>query len=77
MKVNIPDFQKKPEQMNDEEIRTEMRKLNFLPPRPWVERTPFLHATGGIFDPYVPPEGDGKISPVSKQVILLLYLLIN
>lgn len=68
IKIDIPDFQKKEEDMTKEEVRKEMKKLNLTPLRPWVERTPFLHATGGIFEPYVPPEGDGKVSPITKQV---------
>lgn len=67
MKVELPDFRKKMENMTDEEMREQMKKMNVLPPRPWQERTPFLHATGGIFEPYVPPEGDGKVSPITKQ----------
>lgn len=60
--------------MTDEDIRKEMKNMNLTPHRPWVERTPFLHSTGGIFEPYVPPEGDGKVSPISKQVIYI-YLI--
>lgn len=35
-----------------------------MPPRPYFERPFFISATGGTFEPYVPPEGDGKISTV-------------
>lgn len=68
VKVDLPDFRTDPKTMTKEEIRKEMIKKGMLPIRPWNERTPFLHSSGGVFEPYVPPEGDGKISPISKQV---------
>lgn len=37
-----------------------MRKRGIEPPRPYFERPFYISATGGIFEPYVPPEGDGK-----------------
>lgn len=70
VKVELPDFTKDPNKMTKEEVRQEMMKRHILPIRPWNEKTPFLHSTGGFFEPYVPPEGDGKISPISKQVNL-------
>lgn len=74
IKVDIPDFQKKPEDITDEEMRKQLKKLNLTPHRPWIETSPFLHSTGGIFEPYVPPEGDGKVSPISKQVKMYVSL---
>lgn len=68
-KVELPDFRSKPENLTQEHMRMQMKKHNLLPVRPWNERIPFLHSTGGIFEPYVPPEGDGKVSPITKQVI--------
>lgn len=67
-KVELPDFRKKVEDMTDQEISDQMKKMNVFPQRQWQERSLFLHATGGLFEPYVPPEGDGKVSPISKQV---------
>ncbi|XP_018575659.1 probable 39S ribosomal protein L45, mitochondrial [Anoplophora glabripennis] len=67
MKVDLPKFNEKPEDLSEEQIRTRLKEQGLLPPRPWVERQFFIHSTGGVFEPYVPPEGDGKISPVSKQ----------
>lgn len=63
--------------MTEEEVEKELRKLNITPFRPWTERTPFLHTTGGTFEPYVPPEGDGKVSPITKQVIIFCSLSQN
>ncbi|KAG5893131.1 hypothetical protein JTB14_034151 [Gonioctena quinquepunctata] len=67
MKVDLPKFNQNVEDMTDEEIRLKLKEQGLLPPRPWVERQFFIHSTGGVFEPYVPPEGDGKISPISKQ----------
>ena len=39
-----------------------------MPPRPWQERTMSIGCTGGVFEEYVPPEGDGKVSIVSTTV---------
>ncbi|KAK5647726.1 hypothetical protein RI129_002618 [Pyrocoelia pectoralis] len=44
-----------------------MKERGLLPPRPWIENQYFISSTGGIFEPYVPPEGDGKVSPISAQ----------
>lgn len=74
MKVDLPDFQEKTEGLSDEEIRERLRKQGLLPPRPWSERNFFIHSTGGVFEPYVPPEGDGKVSPITKQVTNIFHL---
>lgn len=67
MKVDLPKFNEKVEELSEEQIRTKLKEQGLLPPRPWMERQFFIHSTGGVFEPYIPPEGDGKISPVSKQ----------
>lgn len=70
MKVDLPNYNEKPEDFTEEQMRTRLKEQGLLPPRPWIERQFFIHSTGGVFEPYVPPEGDGKISPVSRQVRL-------
>ncbi|KAJ8924419.1 hypothetical protein NQ315_007215 [Exocentrus adspersus] len=67
MKVDLPNYREKPEDLSEEQIRSKLKEQGLLPPRPWVERQFFIHSTGAVFEPYVPPEGDGKVSPVSKQ----------
>ncbi|KAJ8967914.1 hypothetical protein NQ317_018835 [Molorchus minor] len=67
MKVELPKFNEKPEDMTEEQIRSELKKQGLLPPRPWIERQYTINSTGEFFESYVPPEGDGKISPISKQ----------
>lgn len=45
-----------------------MKKRGLEPPRPYMERPFYIASTGGIFEPYVPPEGDGKVTSI-KGVI--------
>lgn len=66
IKVELPDFQEKADQLSQEEVRSRMKKRGLLPPRPWLERPFHISCTGGIFEPYVPPEGDGKKSIISS-----------
>ncbi|XP_046432011.1 large ribosomal subunit protein mL45 [Neodiprion pinetum] len=65
MKVKLPNFNQKPEDMTPEEQRSMMRERGLERPRVWNERPIYLSCTGGIFEPYVPPEGDGKFSAIS------------
>lgn len=67
IKVELPDFENKKDasEMTEEEIRSKMKEKGLLPSRPWIERPFFISCTGGIFEPYVPPEGDGKTSAIS------------
>ncbi|RZC33397.1 Tim44 domain containing protein [Asbolus verrucosus] len=67
MKVELPNFREKFEDLTEEEIRSKLKEQGLLPPRPWNEKPFFLTSTGGTFEPYVPPEGDGKISPIHVQ----------
>ncbi|KAK2727189.1 large ribosomal subunit protein mL45-like [Artemia franciscana] len=73
VRVEVPSFDEKT-QPTSEEIRTKMKERGLVPPRMWQEKPVFIASTGGIFEPYVPPEGDGKISPVTlggaKQSLL-------
>ncbi|XP_044265050.1 probable 39S ribosomal protein L45, mitochondrial [Tribolium madens] len=67
MKVDLPKFREKPEDLTEDQMRAKLKEHGLLPPRPWVEKPFFISSTGGIFEPYVPPEGDGKISPIHMQ----------
>ncbi|KAJ6632872.1 putative 39S ribosomal protein L45, mitochondrial [Pseudolycoriella hygida] len=63
--VEIPKFDEKEGDLSEEEIRSRMKARGILPPRPWLERPFFIASTGGTFEPYVPPEGDGKRSAIT------------
>lgn len=66
--IDLPDLNEKTDDLPKDEIRTRMKKMGLIPPRPWMERPFFISSTGGIFEPYVPPEGDGKVSIISTAV---------
>lgn len=66
MRIELPDPNRDPDKMTKEEIRSEMKARGLVKPRPWNERPIYISCTGGIFEPYVPPEGDGKFSAISK-----------
>ena len=54
--------------MTPEERRAFFKKEGILPPKQYNEIPFFLASTGTVFDPYVPPEGDGRASILSKEV---------
>ncbi|VVC24960.1 Hypothetical protein CINCED_3A023423 [Cinara cedri] len=79
IKVTLPDYNEEKrdtENYNPEILRTRYKEKGVQPVRPWIEHTTFINNTGSIIEPYVPPEGDGKVSPLStagaKQKIELL-----
>uniref|UniRef100_A0A1B6D8W5 Large ribosomal subunit protein mL45 n=1 Tax=Clastoptera arizonana TaxID=38151 RepID=A0A1B6D8W5_9HEMI len=68
IKVNLPDFEqinKKQYELSTEEVRSKMKENGLFPRRPWIERPLYFSCTGDVFEPYVPPEGDGKVSVIS------------
>lgn len=67
VKVDIPNLNERAEDLSQEQVKTRMKERGILPPRPWLERPFHISCTGGVFEPYVPPEGDGKMSAVSKE----------
>ncbi|KAG1683307.1 putative 39S ribosomal protein L45, mitochondrial [Nymphon striatum] len=69
LKVDLPDFelQRRRDKMTPDEIRSEMKAKGIVPPFKWSERTMFVSCTAGVFEQYVPPEGDGKKSIVSME----------
>lgn len=70
MKVDLPKFRENYEDLSDEQMRSRLKEQGLLPPRPWNEKQYFISSTGGVFEGYIPPEGDGKISPIHVQVTL-------
>ncbi|XP_033213042.1 probable 39S ribosomal protein L45, mitochondrial [Belonocnema kinseyi] len=75
IKVDLPDSRNEDE-ITEDERRSMMKKRGLYPPRPWMETGFVLACTGAIFEAYVPPEGDGKFSPVTatgmKQNVLAI-----
>ncbi|KAF5273101.1 hypothetical protein FQA39_LY07591 [Lamprigera yunnana] len=67
VKIELPKFNEDPDKMTEEEIRSKLKEKGVLPRRPWNETQYFISSTGSVFEAYVPPEGDGKISPITLQ----------
>uniref|UniRef100_A0A1B0DHF6 Large ribosomal subunit protein mL45 n=1 Tax=Phlebotomus papatasi TaxID=29031 RepID=A0A1B0DHF6_PHLPP len=67
IKIKIPNLNEKPGDLTEDEMKSRLRERGLLPPRPWMERPFYISCTGGIFEPYVPPEGDGKMSSITKE----------
>lgn len=83
-KVTLPDYENEDQDSDNysaEKLRTRYKEKGLQPIRPWVERTTFINNTGTIIEPYVPPEGDGKISPISaavkSKIIYFNYSVVN
>jgi large subunit ribosomal protein L45 len=68
--VELPDFEEdeRNKGMTPEEMRLKMKEKGLQPGRQWMERPFEISATGDIFEPYLPPEGDGKASIISTEV---------
>ncbi|XP_046749606.1 probable 39S ribosomal protein L45, mitochondrial [Diprion similis] len=76
MKIKLPKLNRNPDDITPEEQRSMMKERGLDKPRVWNERPIYLSCTGASFEPYVPPEGDGKFSTLStagaKQKVELL-----
>lgn len=49
-------------------MKARFKEQGLMPSRPWIEKPIFIGCTGSVFEPYVPPEGDGKFSIVTTTV---------
>lgn len=77
VKVDIPNLNERAEDFTREQMKSRMKERGILPPRPWLERPFHISCTGGVFEPYVPPEGDGKMSAVSKEGAMQKFELVE
>lgn len=75
--MDLPNLKENMADLSDEEVKSRLKERGLLPPRPWVERPYYISSTGGIFEAYVPPEGDGKRSSLSKDGVKQKYELIE
>lgn len=64
IKIKLPDFDeiRKSSQTTPEQYRTMMKEKGVTAPRYWNERPAVVSCTSGIYDEYVPQEGEGKES---------------
>ncbi|EEC07238.1 conserved hypothetical protein [Ixodes scapularis] len=69
IKVELPDFEqfRMKDRLTPEEARSKLKEKGVAPGRVWMERPIYTSCSGGLFDPYVPPEGDGKMSLLSQE----------
>ncbi|BET00943.1 ribosomal protein, L45 [Nesidiocoris tenuis] len=70
IKIDLPDYKELAggsEGMSTEEMKSRLKERGLLPDRYWPERPFFILSTSMVFEPYVPPEGDGKVSIVTAQ----------
>ncbi|RWS17371.1 putative 39S ribosomal protein L45-like protein [Dinothrombium tinctorium] len=68
-KVELPDFNEArlDYKLTPDEIRAKLKEKGLVPPRQWRERPLLIMSTQHIADSYVPPEGDGKATFLSKD----------
>jgi len=53
--------------MDPADMRKNLKKQGFLPPRSHQERNIVISSTNDVFEAYVPPEGDGVASTISTE----------
>lgn len=70
LKVELPDFEKMRDdtRLTPDEYISKLKEKGIAPPRQYKERPIVITCIQGVLDPYVPPEGDGKYSALSKSV---------
>ena len=55
---------------NPDTQRSFFKDKGIQPIRPWHEKPFKVHCLQGVIDQYIPPEGDGKLSPLNSAVRL-------
>lgn len=66
LKVSIPNYHEKSKDLPPHKIRQKMMENGLKPTRYWSERQMHISSTGTVIEPYIPPEGDGKLSIVTS-----------
>jgi len=71
MKIDLVDFEFDRRRVRDEvtpdEMKERMKKMGIEPSTPYQEKPFYIGSTGAILDEYVPVEGDGKASLISRE----------
>lgn len=70
LKIELPDFERiqSDTKLTPEEYVSRLKEKGIAPPKKYKEKPIVVTTTQGVLDPYVPPEGDGKFSVLSKTV---------
>nr|XP_027198415.1 probable 39S ribosomal protein L45, mitochondrial [Dermatophagoides pteronyssinus] len=68
LKFDLPDFEqiRSDTKLTPEEYVSKLKEKGIAPPKQYKEKPIVVTTTQGVLDPYVPPEGDGKYSILSK-----------
>ena len=70
--MDLPDVERerraKVGQLSPAEMREMMKERGLLPPTKDSETQVYVSCTGAVVEEFVPPEGDGKVSLLSKEV---------
>lgn len=68
LKIELPDFERiqSDTKLTPEEYVSRLKEKGIAPPKKYKEKPIVVTTTQGVLDPYVPPEGDGKFSVLSK-----------
>lgn len=64
----VADYLKPESELTPEEKRSIYKERGIAPARPWYEKSVFIGCSTQVIDPFIPPEGDGKASILSKDV---------
>lgn len=68
IKLDLPNFHETDKKKDAEKRRSLLKQNGVYPQKQWIERPIYVSCTPDAFDSYVPPEGDGKFSAISKEV---------
>ncbi|XP_047343766.1 probable 39S ribosomal protein L45, mitochondrial [Vespa velutina] len=66
IKIDLPNFHETNKKKAAERKRSLLKQYGIYPQKQWTERPIFISCTPNAFDSYVPPEGDGKFSTITK-----------
>lgn len=72
-RVELPDFvalheESRGQRLTPDEMRSKLKEQGIRPHRAWDERPLYVGTSNTVIEPYEPPEGDGRISIISKEV---------
>ncbi|KAL7287603.1 hypothetical protein TKK_0018250 [Trichogramma kaykai] len=68
IKIDLSRFESQnedPDNLSHSQRRQKMKERGIFPQKPWLEKPMYISCTSAIFEPYIPPEGDGKFSAIS------------
>ena len=79
IKVDLPDIEeiKRTNKLNPDEYISKLKEKGIAPPRIYKEKPITITCLNGVLDPYVPPEGDGKYTVLSKEVSMNKDIVVN